>query len=68
MSVPPTYHTEKQFDDFFEAKLPKHLKEGFDRFKRIISFQSDEDDVDEPMIHMTLMQYYFGSHASHELR
>jgi|LauGreDrversion4_2_1035121.scaffolds.fasta_scaffold5332952_1 hypothetical protein len=68
MSTLPSYHTNKQFDVFFETKLPKHLKEGFDRFKRIVSFQSDEDDLEEPQIHFTLLQYYFGSHVPHEFK
>jgi hypothetical protein len=67
MSV-PSYHTEKRFDEFFEVKLPTHLKEGFERFKRVISYQTEEDDIDDRLIQLTLLHYYFGSHASHELK
>lgn len=64
----PSYHTEKTFEDFFEISLPSHLKEGFERFKRIICNQTDEGDVDDSLIELTLMHYYFGSHSAHELR
>jgi hypothetical protein len=68
MTSLPSYHVETHFEDFFEVKLSAHLKEGFERFKRIICNQTDEGDLDDPLIQLTLLHYYFGSHAAHELQ